>query len=57
MKYRMAAGASLALVLLAGSTWAEDALHSGPQVGDAVPGPFQPLNVTGKFAGKKQCLV
>ena len=57
MTYRVAAGASLALVLLLGSTRAEDALHSGPQVGDAVPSPFQPLNVTGTFAGKKQCLV
>jgi hypothetical protein len=47
----------MAFVLLAGSAWAADALESGPQVGDAVPGPFQPANVTGKFAGKKQCLV
>ena len=57
MTYRVTAGASLALALLLGSAWAEDALQSGPQVGDAVPSPFQPLNVTGKFAGKKQCLV
>jgi hypothetical protein len=57
MTYRVAAGASLALVLLFGSAWAVDALQSGPQVGDAVPSPFNPLNVTGKFAGTKQCLV
>jgi hypothetical protein len=57
MTYRVAAGTSLALVLLLGSAWADDALKSGPQVGDAVPNPFNPLNVTGKFAGLKQCLV
>jgi len=57
MTYRVAAGVSLALVLLFGSAWAVDALQSGPQVGDAVPSPFNPLNVTGKFAGTKQCLV
>ena len=34
-----------------------DALQSGPKVGDGVPRPFNPLNVTGKFAGNKQCLV
>jgi hypothetical protein len=57
MKYRMAAGASLAFALLVGSAWAADALQSGPQVGDGIPKPFQPENITGKFAGKKQCLV
>jgi hypothetical protein len=53
----MATAASLALALLAGSAVAGEALKSGPQPGDAVPNPFNPLNVTGKFAGKKQCLV
>jgi hypothetical protein len=57
MRYRKATVASLALALLASGVWAGEALKSGPQVGDAVPSPFQPLNVTGKFAGKKQCLV
>lgn len=57
MKYRMAAGASLVLALLVGSTWAADALQSGPQAGEKVPNPFNPANVTGKFAGTKQCLV
>jgi hypothetical protein len=32
------------------------ALQSGPQVGKQVPGPFHPVNVTGKFAGEKHCL-
>ena len=29
---------------------------AGPQPGDNVS-PFHPLNVTGQFAGEKQCLV
>ena len=57
MTYRIAAGASLAFVLLFGSTRADVGLKSGPQVGDAIPHPFNPTNVTGKFAGTKQCLV
>ena len=56
MKIRVAAGASLALVLLLGSTFAADPLKSGPQVGDSVDA-FSPLNVTGPFAGNNQCLV
>lgn len=31
-------------------------LKSGPQVGEDVPGPFHPLNVTGESAGEKACL-
>jgi hypothetical protein len=31
-------------------------LVSGPQVDQTVPGPFHPLNVTGKAAGEKHCL-
>jgi hypothetical protein len=57
MRYRKAMGASLALALLVGSAWGADALQSGPQVGDGIPKPFNPNNVTGKFAGTKQCLV
>jgi hypothetical protein len=49
-------GASLALVLLFGSAWAAEALKSGPQPGDDMT-PFDPLNVTGDFAGDNQCLV
>src|SRR5437899_2105473 len=33
-----------------------DPLKSGPQVGQEVPGPFHPLNVTGDKAGQKNCL-
>lgn len=35
---------------------ADEPLRSGPQAGDDIPGPFQPLNVTGEQAGKKHCL-
>ncbi len=55
MRKTYVTGASLALVLLVGSAFAAD-LTSGPQVGDSV-GVFEPESVTGKFAGKKQCLV
>jgi hypothetical protein len=49
-------GAPLALALLVGCVDAADSLQSGPQVGDKV-GIFEPLNVTGPFEGKRQCLV
>jgi hypothetical protein len=56
MKSRIAVGASLTVALLVGSVIAADALKSGPAVGKNLS-PFNPLNVTGKFAGAKQCLV
>ena len=31
-------------------------MKSGPQVGELLPGPFHPLNVTGAKAGEKHCL-
>jgi hypothetical protein len=43
-------------LMLAGAGWAGGALKSGPQVGEQVPGPFHPLNVTGEHAGEKHCL-
>jgi hypothetical protein len=57
MEHRIAAGASLACALLVSSVFAAEALQSGPQPGDKVPGPFNPLNVTGDSAGKKACQV
>jgi hypothetical protein len=57
MKTRIAVGASLAVVLLVGGVIAADDLKSGPQVGDTIPGAFNPLNVTGDDAGQKRCLV
>jgi hypothetical protein len=32
-----------------------DPIQSGPQVGEKVPGPFAPLNITGPNAGEKCC--
>jgi hypothetical protein len=51
--------AVLALALVAGTAVAEKAtasVKSGPQVGEELAGPFHPLNVNGKKAGKKNCL-
>jgi hypothetical protein len=45
----------LSLVATLG-VFAQDAVKSGPQVGEKVPGPFHPLNVNGAKAGKKNCL-
>jgi len=46
-----------AAVLLAGTAMAEEPLKSGPQPGDRLPGTFEPLNVTGEYAGERHCLV
>jgi hypothetical protein len=48
--------AGLTVVLATGLIAAETVVKSGPQVGETVPGPFHPLNVTGKFATEKHCL-
>jgi hypothetical protein len=48
---------ALALVLGTGALVAADqAIQSGPQVGQDLPGPFHPLNINGDSAGKKNCL-
>ena len=57
MNVRHTLGASLAVALLTGSLIAAESLKSGPQPGEFVPGPFNPLNVTGSAAGKKACQV
>lgn len=60
MKLFRIAGSAAALALVVGLAVAADRssskLVSGPQVDQAVPGPFHPLNVTGAEAGKKFCL-
>jgi hypothetical protein len=53
----MLVGAFAAAALVVTGAFAEDALKSGPQTGSNIPGPFHPLNVTGRAAGKKNCLV
>jgi hypothetical protein len=48
---------ALVVLLFAGVTYAEKpSVTSGPQVGEELAGPFHPLNVNGKSAGKKNCL-
>jgi hypothetical protein len=58
MRMPFAVGSVLTLVLAAGCTHAADEAKSGsgPQVGETVV-PFEPLNVTGPYAGKKECQV
>jgi hypothetical protein len=56
MKMHRIVGVSLSLALLTGTLFATEALKSGPQAEEKVPGPFHPLNVTGKAAGEKNCL-
>src|SRR6516165_8954852 len=53
---RVAAVAFLGLALVAGLAIAGDSVKSGPQVGQKVPGPFHPMNITGESAGEKACL-
>jgi hypothetical protein len=57
MTYQTAAGLSLAIALLLGGVAAGQALKSGLQPGETLPGAFHPLNVTGEEAGKRHCLV
>jgi hypothetical protein len=47
--------AAVAVLALAGVTSAQ-AITSGPQPGQKVPGPFAPLHVTGPDAGQRVCL-
>lgn len=53
---RLFAASCVVLTLALGAAISQEALKSGPQSGDKVPGPFHPLNVTGEYAGKKHCL-
>jgi hypothetical protein len=47
--------AAAVVAVLGGAVVAAD-LKSGPQIGDKVPGPFHPYNVTGEDAGRTACL-
>jgi hypothetical protein len=57
MKHRYAAGVLAVVALAMAGVTAGETLKSGPEVGKSIPGPFHPLNVTGKKAGEKNCLV
>jgi hypothetical protein len=56
MNRRVAYQGSMMALVLVGSVLAGEGLKSGPQPGDGV-GVYQPLHVTGRFAGQKQCPV
>jgi hypothetical protein len=56
MKKSAFLGTSVAAVLLVSFAAAAGGLKSGPQPGDT-PEPFNPLHVTGKGAGGKNCPV
>jgi hypothetical protein len=45
------------LLTAACSTWAADALKSGPQKGELIPASFHPFNVTGDRAGRYHCVI
>lgn len=45
-----------ALALFVGTSYAENSIKSGPQVGKS-PGAFAPLHATGADEGQKRCLV
>ena len=55
-KFHFAAGSIVGLALVVGLALAGENVKSGPQVGEKVPGPFHPMNVTGESAGEKACL-
>jgi hypothetical protein len=56
MRLHATAGGVLALALLIGCVDAAGDTKAGLQPG-ALCVPFEPLNVTGAFAGEKRCLV
>jgi len=55
-RYRMLAATILGLAAIFTAVQAGGTLKSGPQLGQDVPGPFHPLNVTGEKKGEKACL-
>lgn len=58
MKASFIAGAAFAAFLLASNTFADEALKSGPQVGQRNNrGAFYPNLVTGPGAGERRCPV
>jgi hypothetical protein len=57
MQPAFAAGAVCILALLAGNVGRAEGPKSGPQAGQEIPGPFNPLNITGPDAGQKRCQV
>jgi hypothetical protein len=56
MKHRIAVGASLAVALLIGGVTVGETVPSGPAEGKNLAA-FHPLNINGRAAGQKNCLV
>jgi hypothetical protein len=56
MGFALLLGTSVALADKAAKPVKADTVKSGPQAGEELAGPFHPLNVNGKQAGKKACL-
>jgi hypothetical protein len=55
--HRIVLALGLAFALFAGASAADKKpIKSGPQVGDTLAGPFEPLNINGSKAGQKNCL-
>src|SRR5262245_17854123 len=48
---------ALGMIALAASSWAAEPVRSGLQPGEKITAIFEPLNVTGPFAGEPHCLV
>jgi hypothetical protein len=48
---------ALTLITIASGNLEDQALKSGPQTDETLPGSFQPLNINGPFAGRHHCLV
>jgi len=57
MYKRVTVGAFALAAVAMSVAFADEALKSGPQTGENIPGAFHPTNVTGAQAGKKHCLV
>jgi hypothetical protein len=55
MFYLRSSLVSFIVALLSSGMVMAGSVKSGPQVGDKVPGPFKPLNVTGVEAGQAAC--
>src|SRR5262245_58351221 len=57
LKRFLCAGLALsALTVCLPRATSDEALKSGPQVGQEMPGPFHLLNLTGAAAGQRKCL-
>jgi hypothetical protein len=54
-KFVSLTASAVALFVLSGTLIAAEPIKSGPQVGEKLTKPFEPLNVNGSAAGEKKC--